>query len=280
VRLVAVGDVMVDVQASQLPPPGGRVHAELSLRAGGSAVNAAAAAAAAGASATVIGRVGSDPAGELLTAELERLGIEAHLSRDADLPTGMTVALGHSSEASVVATRGANERLVPGDIPEVIEVDALYVSGYALFQKGSSEGAQAALDRFGGGWAAVDVGSPALAAAAGAFEPAERRRTLLLATADEARAMTGEEPEEAARTLASRFAVACIKLGDRGALAAAGDRLERCVVASVARRSPFGAGDAFGAVLLIALAADTALDRALASACEAGARAAAGGSQA
>jgi ribokinase len=278
VQFVAVGDVMVDVVCSKLPPPNARVHAEVSIRAGGSAVNAAAAAAASGTPAAVVGRIGSDRAGELVAAELEELGIEAHLARDHNLPTGMAVSLGADpSSPSVVANRGANARLAPEDIPDVLEADALLVSGFALFQAGSSEAARTALDRFAGAWAGVDVSSPTLAAAARDvdFGDAGRRRTVVLATADEARAMTGEEPEEAARILASRFAVACIKLGEQGAFAAAGDQVERRAVDPVARRAPFGAGDAFGAVLLIALAAGEPLGRALDLACTAGARAAA-----
>lgn len=279
VRFVAVGDVMVDVVCSKLPSPNARVHADVSIRAGGSALNAAAAAAVAGASAAVVGRIGSDPAAELVTAELEELGIQAHLARDHDFPTGMAVSLGPDpSSPSVVANRGANARLSPEDIPDVLEADALFVSGFALFQAGSSEAARTAWDRFEGAWAGVDLSSPTLAEAARDvdFGDPNRPRTVVLATADEARAMTGEEPEEAARILASRFSVACLKLGEQGALAAAGDQVERRAVDPVARRSPFGAGDAFGAALLVALAADTPLGRALDLACAAGARAAAG----
>jgi sugar/nucleoside kinase (ribokinase family) len=278
VHFIAVGDVMVDVVCSKLPPPNGRVHADVSIRAGGSAVNAAVAAAAAGTSAAVVGRIGSDHAAELVAADLEKLGIEAHLARDHDLPTGIAVSLGADpATPSVVANRGANARLSPKDIPHTLEADALFVSGFALFQAGSSEAARTALDRFAGAWAGVDVSSPTLAAEARDVDlgDAGRSRTVVLATADEARAMTGEEPEEAVRMLASRFAVACIKLGEQGALAAAGDRVERRAVDPVARRSPFGAGDAFGAVLLIALAAGAPLGRALDVACAAGASAAA-----
>jgi sugar/nucleoside kinase (ribokinase family) len=278
VRFVAVGDVMVDVVCSQLPAAGTRVHANVTMRAGGSAVNAAAAAASWGASAAVIGRVGSDRAAELVAAELDELGIEAHLARDPDLPTGMAVSLGGDpSRPSVVAARGANARLSPEDIPDPLEANALLVSGFALFQDGSAAGARAALDRFEGGWIGIDVSSPALAPSALDLVLDEGgRRTVVLATAGEARAMTGEEPEQAARTLASRFSVACIKLGEQGALAVAGDRVERRAVDPVARASPFGAGDAFGAVLLVAVAAGESLGSALESACAAGARAAAG----
>ena len=257
---------MVDVLYSQLPAAGARVHDEVVIRAGGTAVNAATAAAEAGAAATVVGRVGTDPSAELVSAALSERGIAARLARDPGLPTGTAVALG----SSVVANRGANATLSPGDIPEPLDADALLVSGFALFQSGSAEAARVALQRFSGRWSAVDLASPKLAdldAAAGA--------NVVVATADEARAVTGAEPEEAARQLASRFEIALVKLGAEGALAVGGDDVERASAQQVERRWAFGAGDAFAATLLVALARDESLGRALQLACQAGARAAA-----
>jgi sugar/nucleoside kinase (ribokinase family) len=268
---------MLDVVCAESPPRGSRVHADVSVRAGGSAVNAASAAVASGASASVIGRIGVDLSGDLIAAALADRGIGAQLARDTELPTGAAVALtvGPSS-ATVVAYRGANARLSPEDIPEVIDAQALFVSGFALFQSGSARAARAALERFTGDWAGVDVASPNLAAAAAEadFYETTRGASVLLATAEEARALTGAGPEDAVRVLALRFPVACIKLGEEGAIVAQGDRVERHAVEPVARQSPFGAGDAFGAALLVALAKGDPLMRALELACQAGARAA------
>jgi sugar/nucleoside kinase (ribokinase family) len=273
VKLVAVGDVMVDVICAELPPLGERVHGHVSVRAGGSAVNAAVCAAAWGASATVVGRVGTDPAGDLVAATLAVQGIEAHLARDVDVPTGAAVALGADAFVSVIANRGANARLSPADVPDPLEGDALLVSGFALFQRGSGEAARTALERFAGDWAAVDLASPRLAASAD-FDDATKGARVVFATAEEARAVTGLEPEEAARALASRFPIVCVKLGEDGALVTQGGRTARRARKPVVRRSPFGAGDAFAASFLLALAAgDSAVD-ALERACEEGARAA------
>jgi hypothetical protein len=54
---------MIDIVCSETPSRGSRVHAGVSMRAGGSAVNAANYAAAAGTEACVVGRIGDDPAG-------------------------------------------------------------------------------------------------------------------------------------------------------------------------------------------------------------------------
>jgi sugar/nucleoside kinase (ribokinase family) len=173
-------------------------------------------------------------------------------------------------DRAVVAQRGANARLAPADVPDTIDAHALLISGFALFQSGSDAAARAALERFGGPWAGVDLASPKLATGA---SDVVAGANLILATADEARALTGLAPEEAARSLAERYAVACVKLGEDGAIAAEGDRLERCRAEPGARSSPFGAGDAFGGAFLVALADGAPLARALELACKAGARA-------
>jgi sugar/nucleoside kinase (ribokinase family) len=266
---------MVDVVCAKTPSPGERMHGGVSVRAGGSAVNAATHAARSGAAATVVGRVGNDPAGHLVAAFLVAHGVETRLARDAELATGATVALGTGDDMSVIADRGANARLSPADVPQPLEGNVLLVSGFALFQPGSAEAARAALERFAGEWTAVDLASPRLAEGAN-LDVEATGASVVFATAEEAKAVTGAEPEEAARLLASRFQVACVKLGEEGALAADRHGLERVPVAPVLRRFPFGAGDAFAASFLLALASGASVASALARACEAGARAAAG----
>jgi sugar/nucleoside kinase (ribokinase family) len=269
-RFVAVGDLLVDVISEQEAPcPGTRAHAPVAIRAGGSAANAAVWAAALGATATVVGRVGADPAGDLVERVLIDRGIDAQLARDRELPTGVAVALG----AAVVAEPGASARLAPEDVPDRLTGDSLLVSGFSLFQAGSAASARAALERFEGRWVAVDLASPRLAAAADLDELCSGAN-VVLTTADEARAVTGLEPEEAAIELSARFGLSCVKLGEEGALAAEDNHVTRARADAVARRSRFGAGDAFAAALLVSLADGQALDHALDAACAAGARAA------
>jgi ribokinase len=273
VKFVAVGDVMVDVVCAETPPPGGRVHSQVALQAGGSAVNAAVCAASLGARASVVGRIGADPAGDLVASSLAAQGVAAHLARDPELRTGVAVVLRVDGNVSVVADRGANARLSPADVPDPLEADALLVSGFALFQPGSAEAARRALGLFAGEWAAVDLASPRLAASADLDDMARVAR-VVFATAEEAMAVTGAEPEDAVRALAARFPIACVKLGKEGALAAQGDLLERRAAAPVDRGSPFGAGDAFAASFLLSLAGGDPVGFALERACETGARAA------
>ena len=269
-RLVAVGDVLVDVVSEEAPGRDERLHAPVAIRAGGSAANAAVWAVELGASATVVGRIGADASGDLVERVLTEKGIEARIARDPDLPTGVAVALG----SSVVAWPAASSRLAPEDVPDPLPGDALLVSGFSLFQVASAFGARAGLERFDGRWMAVDLASPRLAAAADLDELCGGAN-VILATIEEARAVTGSEPDDAVRELAVRFGVACVKLGEEGALAAQGDQVVHAQSDRVERRSRFGAGDAFAAALLVTLSEGQPLEQALDAACAAGARAAA-----
>jgi sugar/nucleoside kinase (ribokinase family) len=235
-KLVTVGDVMVDVVSDRLPGAGERAHGSLRLRAGGSAVNAGLVARELGADVQVVGRVGRDPAGDLVVSALEARGIDAHLGRDDELPTGTAVAL----RDAVVADRGANARFSPEDLPSPLQGDALLVSGFALFQEGSREAAHAALERFDGNWTAVDLASPRLARL-------DFDARVVFATEEEAKAVSG---------LDERFEVVCLK-DDYG----------------VERTAPFGAGDAFAAAFLVAVAGGADVGDALVRARDAGARA-------
>jgi sugar/nucleoside kinase (ribokinase family) len=239
-KLVAVGDVMVDVVSDRLPQPRRRAHGSVHLRAGGSAVNAALVAAGLGADAQAVGRVGRDAAGDLIVATLEGKGVDAVLARDEELPTGVAVAL----QDAVVASRGANARLSIKDLPSPLRGDALLVSGFALFQEGSREAARTALERFDGPWTAVDLASPRLATL-------DFDARVVFATKEEVKALPGLE---------DRFEIVCLK-DEYG----------------VVRTSPFGAGGAFAASFLVALSSGAEPPEALRRARDAGAQAATGG---
>ena len=224
-KLVTVGDVMVDVVTERLPAQGERVHGGAELRAGGSAVNAALVARGLGADAQVVGRIGRDAGGDLIESTLTVHGVDPRLARDDEAPTGVAIALADA----VVADRGANARFSRDDLPSPLQGDALLVSGFALFQDGSREAALAALETFEGEWTAVDLASPRLARAN--FEA-----RVVFATPAEAKAVP---------RLESRFEIVCVK-DDYG----------------VERTSPFGAGDAFAAAFLVALGGGADVDEA------------------
>jgi sugar/nucleoside kinase (ribokinase family) len=263
--LIAVGDVLLDVSLPELRA-GERAHGRIELRAGGSATNVALAAARLGARAAVVGRIGRDPAGRLVADELASAGVEPLLAEDEERGTGIFAAAG----SAIVADPGASLRLAPADVPKTLEASAVLVSGYALLQEGSEAAARAALDRARAPWLAVDAASAGLVGAFGRerFFEVTAPANVLLANADEARALTGLDAEDAAVALAERFRIACVKLGREGAIAATEGSVVRVAPEPLEDPVAIGAGDAFAAGFLLALVHDAKLEVAVGAGCD------------
>jgi ribokinase len=242
---------MVDVVVT------GRGHdARAAVRPGGSAAIAAAWAADGGADATVVGGIGGDFAGAALRAALEAQGLNCLLSIDEKAPTGTFLVL----DGEIRADRGANAQLTPADLPERIEADGVLVSGYL-----PPDTVAAALERADAGWIALSPGP---------LEPLPPGANAVFVNDEEALRLTGKKPEDAARALGERHRLACVTRGAEGAVVILGGAL-RAAAATAVPKPAVGAGDAFAATMLVALAGGSGLDEALAAACEAGARAAA-----
>lgn len=276
--MIVVGDVMVDVavDAEELAR-GGDVHGEVVVRPGGSASNAAVWAAAEGARVRLHGRVGDDLAGRLLRESLEERGVEAALAVDPEVRTGAVMVAREAWERSMVADRGANARLSPEDLPEVLEAGAVLVSGYLLFHPGSESAGRAALERARADHVAMDAASWPLLRdlGPGRFLDAVASATVLLLNGKEAETLAGPDPEAAAAKLAGRFALVAVKLGSRGVVIATAAGVRRFPVEPVQEADPTGAGDAFDGVLLAGLSTGVPLEEAVGRACAAGARVAA-----
>jgi sugar/nucleoside kinase (ribokinase family) len=268
--LAAVGEVLVDVTAAGLVP-GEVVHGPVRLQPGGTPVNAAFAAAAIGASCVVVGRVGADPAGTMLRASLLVAGIDAHLAGDGRTPTGMYLETGAGEGRSIVADRGASACLAVDDIPDPLVAGAVLVSGYALLHDDTAPAASAALRRARARHTALLLAAPGLLRRLGPDEV--RRRAagadVLLANAEEARALTGHDPDAAVAELARSYGLACVTSGADGAVAAAaGGPLVRSRPSAPLPGDVTGAGDAFAAYFLVALVRGASLQEALDAACQ------------
>jgi sugar/nucleoside kinase (ribokinase family) len=252
-RFVAVGDVMVDVTAS------GVGHAaRISLAPGGSAVNAAIWAAVAGADATVVGRVGDDLGGRALRTALQERGVRSDFSVDPEAATGTFLVV----DGEIRADRGANACFSPEDLPDPIDADAVLVSGYL-----PGPTVAKALERAEGTWLAL---APAF------LDPLPPGANAILVDEVEARRITGSAPAEAARMLGERFQLACVTCGADGVVAMLDGRLETSRPEPVDNTGQVGAGDAFAAGLLVALARGAGLRDALDAGCGLGATVAAG----
>jgi ribokinase len=274
VDLVCVGDVMLDIRVDAgTLERGGDVHGRVVLQPGGTSANAAVWGNWAGASTRVLGRVGNDLQGRAVLAALDERGIDVPLIVDLEAPTGTMLVVHEPAERSMVADRGANSRLVPDDLPSVIDAGAVLVSGYLLLQEPSHDTALAALERAEADLVGVDAASWPLVDAFGAdrFLDETSSATAVLANDRESQALTGRSGVEAAAALGERYRVAAVKMDRRGAALCCDGAVISAPAEPVHEVDPTGAGDAFDGVLLAMLARGATPDRALGRACHAGA---------
>jgi sugar/nucleoside kinase (ribokinase family) len=268
--VTVIGGVQVDVvivPVRELPPQGQtRLVDEISMRLGGAAANAALAFAETPMTVRLMGCVGDDHLGEWMTEELGELDLGADLHVVPAGATGLTVALeAPERDRTFLTYLGVNAEWELSMIPaDAVASDNLLVCDYFL--------------------APALRGAPTRELLAGARhheartffdtawdpgdwpEPTRREVLELLPHVDvflpneaEARAASGESDshERAARALqAVSGGWVVVKLGSRGCFAAGPDGVELSVPApAVQIADTTGAGDAFNAGLIAALAA-------------------------
>ncbi len=261
----AVGDVMLDLE---LDRGAGRHDARIRVRPGGSAANACVWAAAAGASSRCIACVGDDMAALALTQALDRHGVDARLAVDPRHATGVVALV----DGELAVERGASAELPVAHLDGLLEADAVLVSGYLLFHDDTAAVGAAALAQARASWLAVDGGSPGLLAAG--LDRAAGAAALFLGEAA-ARATGAGSPEQTVLALGTRFRLVCVTLGEAGVVASLDGRTAHAEPPVVHPGRASGAGDAFAAGVLVALADGAGLTEALTSGCALGAAAAA-----
>jgi sugar/nucleoside kinase (ribokinase family) len=263
--ILVLGDVVTDVVVRPLGPlqHGTDTPSAIMIGGGGSAANTAAWAAACGADVAFVGRVGRDQAAWHIDL-LAEVGMRAYLAVDDEFPTARIVVLvDGAGERAMLTDRGANDRLVDGDLDDTLLAEAgiVHVSGYSLSVVGPRRVAQRALleAHRGRSLTSVDPNSVSMLGELGVSE--FLRLTdgvdLCFPNADEACALTGfDDPRAAAVALTSTYATVVCKLGPNGAVVASGGAIvaEGPAVATTVVDTT-GAGDAFAGAYLAGLAA-------------------------
>lgn len=274
--VLVVGDVVSDVVVllSGDLAPGSDTPAQITITGGGSAANTAVWLARLGVPVTAVAVVGDDPAGQARLAELAAEGVRLSVRRDPSTGTGTVVVLASVHERTMINDRGANARLVPGDIDAALEatpsVRHLHLSGYPLLDASSRPAARHALAAAAGRGMTASVGAgsaaPLRRVGGAIFLSWVRGADLLIANLDEAAALLGEPagprgnhaggPAERAGSAAVRLAgatggAAVVTCGAYGSAWADPDgRTARVPAVPATVVDPTGAGDAFTAGLL------------------------------
>ena len=251
----AIGDLVEDVVCWLAGPParGTDTAARIVRRRGGSAANVAVSICAAGGRARFFGQVGDDPLGAQLVAELERAGVEVVVGR-AGATGSVVVLVEPDGERTMFPDRGAAAELRQIDEAAVVSLDALHVTAYSLLVEPIATATRTAARqaREAGVRLSLDLSSAGSIAAFGLEAFREELLALapgvVFANAEEAKLLDLERTSHPWTTLIKHGAHPVVVID------AAGTRCEVPVPAIDAVRDTTGAGDAFAAGALVALA--------------------------
>jgi ribokinase len=254
VEVVVVGSANADVvvQVDRRPGPGETVlGSDTVLAAGGKGANAAVAAALQGAGVALLGAVGDDQHGELLTGSMSRAGVRLDLVRTVNRPTGAAyITVTPDGENTIVVSPGANSAV---DVPQVEAARSTIAGAKVLLA--SLEVPLPAIER------AVELAAQATTRAVLNLSPVAKlsRQTLaaldpLVVNEHEAQwLLDGESDLTKLLDLGPRSAV--VTLGGRGALVIAATGTTEIESPKVRAVDTTGAGDAFVGALAAELAA-------------------------
>ncbi len=263
--LLAVGEAVVDLISVE-ETDSLRDARAFRLHVGGSPANIARTVARLGGRAALVARVGDDPFGRLLRAELEEAGVLCdHLLLDPDARTTVIFVSHTRGTPDFLAYRDADFRLTPEQVTgeAIRRARVVHVSAFALSRPPARYAAEQAL-RLGhaqGCVLSVDPNySPRLwpdrADALKTMEQALSLATLTKPSLDDARRLFGPglSPEDCIR----RFhelgpPVVVLTMGPEGVLVSEGGHIQHIPALPVPIADATGAGDAFWGGFLVAL---------------------------
>ena len=242
-----------------------------SRSAGGSAANTMHGLAMLGAPSGYIGVVGEDELGGDFVRDLIRAGVEPHLVHSRQ-ETGRAVALvSPDSERTFATFLGAAVELSPDHLSNFAgeaggnifgRYDFLHVEGYLVFNQQLVRTA-VELAKKHGMTVSIDLASYNVVEAVRDFllEIMRGYVDIVFANEEEARALTGLEPEAAADEIARMVPVAVVKTGARGSIIrTAGERHDIGII-PVNPVDTTGAGDLYASGFLYGLANNLPLQR-------------------
>ena len=254
-KILCIGDLALDVIA-QLKEPinyGNDTASRISTHPGGQAANVATWITRTNTNAQLVARVGNDPVGFALISDLDKYGVDHMNLMRSGRPTGVIVILVDANgERTMFPDNGANADLEVNDLPPLNDIDAAYLSGYALLDFRSRDAVLAMVKKI------KAAGIPIFfdPTTTGAMKIVSREEVLswvalmdgILLNAEEALYLgDSTQIELAEENLKEYTPLVVIKLGSRGAMALFNDQSVRVAAVTTNVVDTTGAGDSFAA---------------------------------
>ncbi len=253
-KILVVGDVIDDI----LVIPNGEIridtdtNSKIQQQPGGSAANFACWIASLGIETHFVGRVGKEDL-ERHSEILRTNRVIPHLQVDPELQTGRIVVLVQGQQRSFLTDRGANKNLDLQSIPDELFGDALYLSGYTVFDQSVQDMQQLIRRAKARGLVACDPGSAGYIVdhSVHTFLASIADVDLLLPSLEEGRILSAESrPEIVAALLGEWFPQVALTLGEDGVQLHSQAGAEHIAAIAADLVDATGAGDAFAASLI------------------------------
>lgn len=235
------------------------------LTTGGAAGNTILALAQLGAKVGFIGKIGKDSYGCFLSETYEQKGIDTKLLA-SDLPTGIASAfVSPDGERTFGTYLGAAAALKAEDItPDLFNgYSYLYIEGY-LVQDHEMILRAVKLAKAAGLQICMDMASYNIVQSDVEFFIAliQKYVDIVFANEEEAKALTGKEPQEALNEISQMCSIAVVKLGSKGSIIKKGTEIIRVKAIPVQQVvDTTGAGDCFAAGFLYGLTCGYSLEK-------------------
>lgn len=223
------------------------------IAAGGSAANTINGIANLGIPCSFIGKISKDQFGEYYREDMIKSGIDPILLIGKAQTGRATVFISKDSERTFGTYLGAAVEMIPDELrPELFDgYDYFHIEGYLVqnhelirkaMQTAHQKGIKVSLDL--ASYNVVEANRDFLKEMTGKYVD------ILFANEEEAKAFTGNSPEESLHELASMVEIAVVKLGAKGSFIQRGSEIERVGVIKANSVDTTGAGDLYAAGFL------------------------------
>jgi sugar/nucleoside kinase (ribokinase family) len=239
-------------------------HSNPQLTSGGSAANTIHGLARLGMQASYIGKVGDDDFGKIFTDDLIKNKISPVLLKSENETGRAMTLISPDSERTFATYLGAAVELGAADLkPEYFDgFDLLHLEGYLVFnhdlvnkaiELAKLKGLQIAIDL--ASFNVVDLNKDFL------VKTIKESVDIVFANEEEAKSLTGEEPEKALYTISTMSKIAVVKVGSKGSMVKRGNEIVKVGAIKANAIDTTGAGDLYASGFLYGLSQEWPLEK-------------------